>query len=151
MKHTNGFTLIELLVVVAIIGLLATIVVGSLNTARGRAGDARVKANLASLRNQAELFYTVNGNYGADYAAATCPTSGHGFFYGDQTAREIIQESDQYGSVTCAADNGSAAAGSASSWAVSAPLNDGGSWCVDSTGAAASGTAAIASNEALCQ
>lgn len=59
----RAFTLIELLVVVAIIGLLAAIVIGSLNTTRMKGRDARRIADLAEIRNALELFNDSNGYY----------------------------------------------------------------------------------------
>ena len=57
MKLNKGFTLIELLVVIAIIGLLSSVVLSSLNSARGKSADAAAKSNLNNLRAQAELVY----------------------------------------------------------------------------------------------
>ena len=60
---TLGFTLIELLVVIAIIGLLASIVLVSLNSARTKARDVRRKADLHSLELAIVLYYDSTGSY----------------------------------------------------------------------------------------
>ncbi len=63
-KNQSGFTLIELLVVVAIIGMLATIVLISLNTARTKARDARRLADLRQVALALEFYYDDNPNTG---------------------------------------------------------------------------------------
>lgn len=67
-KHTarsvRGFTLIELLVVIAIIGLLASIVLASLNSARIKGRDARRIADLKQIQNALEMYASDNaGRY----------------------------------------------------------------------------------------
>ncbi len=59
----SGFTLLELLTVVAIIGLMATFVLGFLNDARKRARDTQRISDMQQIQNALELYYTDNGNY----------------------------------------------------------------------------------------
>jgi len=57
LKKENGFTLIELLVVISIIGLLSSLAVVSLNSARVKARDALRKADMSQIRTALSLYY----------------------------------------------------------------------------------------------
>jgi len=67
MKKKNyfqtGFTLIELLVVISIIGILSSLAVVSLNSARNKARDALRKADMTQMRTALNLYYDENIKY----------------------------------------------------------------------------------------
>ncbi|HVY67817.1 MAG TPA: type II secretion system protein [Patescibacteria group bacterium] len=67
-KNQSGFTLIELLVVIAIIGLLASVVLLALNSARAKSRDAKRLADVRQLASAFELFFNDKNSY---------PTSGY--------------------------------------------------------------------------
>lgn len=62
----KGFTLIELLVVIAIIGLLSTLAVVALNSARSKARDAKRIADIKQVQTALELYYNDNNEYPID-------------------------------------------------------------------------------------
>jgi len=54
-SHRKGFTLIELLVVISIIGLLSSLVLAALQSARTKGINARIQQEVVSLRNTFEM------------------------------------------------------------------------------------------------
>jgi prepilin-type N-terminal cleavage/methylation domain-containing protein len=75
-QNQKGFTLIELLVVIAIIGLLASVVLLALNSARQKSRDAKRLADVRQIASALELYYDSNNGYPT--TASFYATSGTG-------------------------------------------------------------------------
>ncbi len=73
-NHKKAFTLIELLVVIAIIGILSSVVLAAVNTARIRSRDARRLEDIKSIQVALELHY--NGVGAEKYITQTTTTTG---------------------------------------------------------------------------
>jgi prepilin-type N-terminal cleavage/methylation domain-containing protein len=144
---SKGFTLIELLVVVAIIGILATVVLSSLGTARDRAKDASIKSILSNMRAQAEMQY--DGDYNDICDAGTKS----GDMFRDAYAKSARELHSFLGHI-CLDENSRLQAASTDEtpqgpypvdgpvdsngnfWAANLPLSTGDWFCVDSSGTA---------------
>ena len=145
----KGFTLIELLVVVAIIGILASVVLASLNTARGKGADASIKANLSNMRAQAALFYDDNTqSFGA---SNTCQVAANGTTT-PAACTGIWAQTPMISSLKQAASNASSTLYAATDstgqlYAIKVQLKGvpGDYWCVDSAGKAVQTTGTAAS------
>ncbi len=69
--NKKGFTLIELLVVIAIIGLLSTLAVVALGSARVKARDSKRLSDLKQLQTALELYYTDKNQYPSTPSSVT--------------------------------------------------------------------------------
>jgi prepilin-type N-terminal cleavage/methylation domain-containing protein len=151
-NSSRGFTLIELLVVIAIIGILASVVLASLNSARNKGADAAIKANLANARAQAELFYDSGTTY-EGVCAVGATTIGNMILGAAQKLSSTAAvgadaQAFVYGAAGTVAGNAvchDTAAGWAAIVSLKSPATASSGYCVDSTGASKEATALAAS------
>jgi type IV pilus assembly protein PilE len=158
-RFKKGFTLIELLVVIAIIGILSSVVLASLNTARGKGADASVKSNLSNVRAQAEILYDNNGCYSNTSTCSTgatvssCSAANTIFVNTNVSAQITAAQTSGGGTAVCNTSAG------ATAWAASTQLkttnvinSSSGTdyWCVDSAGASKIEDAALGATATAC-
>ncbi len=88
-KSDAGFTLIELLVVISIIGLLSSIVLTSVNSARAKARDARRITDLKEIQKALEFYHDATGQYPLG-SQGSGVWSSHAPAYGDNNNNYIV-------------------------------------------------------------
>lgn len=133
-KEQKGFTLIELLVVIAIIGILASIVLASLNTARDRGRDASIRASMSQLRAQAEIYFD----------SQTTPTYVGMCASADAVRLLVAAEAGRTTGTGRDCDE------SATAWAAEIIPFGGGYYCVDSKGASKNAIATKGISATVC-
>ncbi len=79
-KRNKGFTLIELLVVISIIGMLSSVVLVSLQSARVKARETKLFVEVKELQKALELYRLDNGSYpgGGSWYSYTCVQANFG-------------------------------------------------------------------------
>jgi len=142
----KGFTLIELLVVIAIIGILSSVVLASLNTARGKGANAAIKSNLNSMRAQAEIVYD---NATPNVYNAVCTDS--------NVVKGMTGAAASAGLVWTSVTNnvaGTFCTNAGTTWIATvilrAPEGAITHWCVDNTGTSRGLTAGLALSATVC-
>lgn len=132
-KFKLGFTLIELLVVISIIGLISSIALASVKTARERAADGAIRQNLTAIKTQAQIVLNTYGTYGTEAYTSFCgslPNIGTGVFR-DQTIQRAIDAS-----VALSGQTQSKCEAAGTTYVVAVPFKTAPTtgWCVDGVG-----------------
>ena len=107
------------LLFVAILGIFSAIVLSSLSTARTKSADYQIKSSLSELRVEAEIYYGSNND---SYSG----------FCNDIKALNLLRSASKASNIN--EDSNYTCNDSKSNYVASAPLKNGGYWCVDDSG-----------------
>ena len=119
----KGFTVIELLVVVAIIAILASIVIISIDAYRTRSSNTSIQAILGQIRSESVLYQQTNGSFDG-----LCTATGE-YRIVEQRSEACFQAGLNLGDSACRCD------AEPNTWVIAVPLRNsdlGAAWCVDS-------------------
>ena len=137
MRNKKCFTLIELLMVIAIIGLLSSIILASLGTARNKARDATIQGQMSGMRSAAALYFgSQNPNRYGPNSGTDC-TNGSVFTDNTSNMVNLLKATFAAAGGTWSAQDNSImdCASNDTNWAVATKLPSGaGFLCVDSSG-----------------
>ncbi len=97
--RSTGFTLVELLVVIAIIGILASIILASLSTARAKGRDAKRISDIKEIQLALELYYDANSNYPMNIYGSPSPLVSQGYI-------SVMPVDPSYGTCTDGSQSG---------------------------------------------
>jgi prepilin-type N-terminal cleavage/methylation domain-containing protein len=120
MNYSKGFTIVELLVVIAIIGILAAVVIGSLNDARVEGVEAKIKSELVLLSKSAKIEESQQLTYDV-----VCGSNG---FSTSTDVLRIITSIERFSPERVVCNSAT------ESYAISAATGSSTYWCVDSEG-----------------
>lgn len=121
MKRTfqNGFTLVELLITISIIGVLASIILTSLNDARGSAVTAKIQTEMDAIAKRASIEQMSSLTYDTVCGSNGMATS--------TTIVNLLTSINTLASSTVICNSDTTA------YAISVPINTV-HWCVDNVG-----------------
>jgi type IV pilus assembly protein PilA len=156
--NKSGFTLIELLVVIAIIGILAAVVLASLNDARKSGSSASVQESLSNAKSQAEIVYNTNQVYSYDGVCTDGKVQSllnAAAKAGNDADKTANFETSSFTAATDAAWDKAICRSQSNAWVIEAPLAESTSasssmWCVDHTGFSGRTTNMVTGSAVAC-
>jgi prepilin-type N-terminal cleavage/methylation domain-containing protein len=133
---SRAFTIVELLLVIAIIGILTSVILGSLLDARDDGFEAKIKSEMAVLAKRARVDEAQSLTFDV-----VCGSNG---FSTSSEVGRLITSIEKFSPepIVCNSDT--------EAFAISAALSSTTYWCIDSAGKSIPTTAALGVGEYVC-